>query len=98
MRTVGFFFMLRRPPRSTRTDTLVPYTTLFRSVDQINGPNTRALEIILAFGDRGDRGEAITGACERRRPVEILLGIDRDPESRAFARFQFNQEIGRANA
>src|SRR3546814_9818895 len=25
--------MLRRPPRSTRTDTLVPYTTLFRSED-----------------------------------------------------------------
>src|SRR3546814_1276030 len=30
---VGFFFflMIRRPPRSTRTDTLFPYTTLFRS-------------------------------------------------------------------
>src|SRR3546814_15814733 len=26
-----FFLMIRRPPRSTRTDTLVPYTTLFRS-------------------------------------------------------------------
>src|SRR3546814_15292064 len=26
-----FFFMIRRPPRSTRTDTLFPYTTLFRS-------------------------------------------------------------------
>src|SRR3546814_2092918 len=25
--------MIRRPPRSTRTDTLVPYTTLFRSVE-----------------------------------------------------------------
>src|SRR3546814_10862177 len=28
---VVFFLMIRRPPRSTRTDTLVPYTTLFRS-------------------------------------------------------------------
>src|SRR3546814_18572010 len=30
---IGFFFflMIRRPPRSTRTDTLFPYTTLFRS-------------------------------------------------------------------
>src|SRR3546814_10455052 len=27
-----FFLMLRRPPRSTRTDTLFPYTTLFRSL------------------------------------------------------------------
>src|SRR3546814_12648123 len=29
-----FFLMIRRPPRSTRTDTLFPYTTLFRSVDR----------------------------------------------------------------
>src|SRR3546814_7751845 len=26
--------MIRRPPRSTRTDTLFPYTTLFRSIDE----------------------------------------------------------------
>src|SRR3546814_20282837 len=29
-----FFLMIRRPPRSTRTDTLSPYTTLFRSLSQ----------------------------------------------------------------
>src|SRR3546814_5303558 len=29
-----FFLMIRRPPRSTRTDTLFPYTTLFRSYDR----------------------------------------------------------------
>src|SRR3546814_15374679 len=29
-----FFLMIRRPPRSTRTDTLFPYTTLFRSQRQ----------------------------------------------------------------
>src|SRR3546814_10741999 len=29
---IFFFLMIRRPPRSTRTDTLVPYTTLFRSL------------------------------------------------------------------
>src|SRR3546814_11853107 len=38
---VFFFLMIRRPPRSTRTDTLFPYTTLFRSVltqhDRIGG-------------------------------------------------------------
>src|SRR3546814_14866249 len=28
-----FFLMIRPPPRSTRTDTLFPYTTLFRSAD-----------------------------------------------------------------
>src|SRR3546814_2974056 len=30
-----FFLMIRRPPRSTRTDTLFPYTTLFRSFSEI---------------------------------------------------------------
>src|SRR3546814_11027673 len=30
-----FFLMIRRPPRSTRTDTLFPYTTLFRSFAEI---------------------------------------------------------------
>src|SRR3546814_16439319 len=30
--SVFFFLMIRRPPRSTRTDTLFPYTTLFRSL------------------------------------------------------------------
>src|SRR3546814_3232971 len=34
IRTLSFFFlMIRRPPRSTRTDTLFPYTTLFRSLE-----------------------------------------------------------------
>src|SRR3546814_3863829 len=32
-----FFLMIRRPPRSTRTDTLFPYTTLFRSPDRRSG-------------------------------------------------------------
>src|SRR3546814_15151854 len=30
-----FFLMIRRPPRSTRTDTLFPYTTLFRSAASV---------------------------------------------------------------
>src|SRR3546814_7782158 len=33
-----FFLMLRRPPRSTRTDTLFPYTTLFRSWRPVRRP------------------------------------------------------------
>src|SRR3546814_18623869 len=33
-----FFLMIRRPPRSTRTDTLFPYTTLFRSFLQRRRP------------------------------------------------------------
>src|SRR3546814_20701907 len=39
--------MIRRPPRSTRTDTLFPYTTLFRSLDGIL--NSIAIEIPLSI-------------------------------------------------
>src|SRR3546814_18314017 len=40
-----FFLMIRRPPRSTRTDTLFPYTTLFRSLRPCpshDAPQTRS--------------------------------------------------------
>src|SRR3546814_2562579 len=52
-----FFLMIRRPPRSTRTDTLFPYTTLFRSL----GTERSGLLFIdkhtLEFADvRGDAG------------------------------------------
>src|SRR3546814_10810870 len=36
-----FFLMIRRPPRSTRTDTLFPYTTLFRSLSPLLGQPLR---------------------------------------------------------
>src|SRR3546814_1981406 len=36
-----FLLIIRRPPRSTRTDTLFPYTTLFRSVRQRPGGDER---------------------------------------------------------
>src|SRR3546814_20178753 len=42
-----FFLMIRRPPRSTRTDTLFPYTTLFRS------RHRRALDGRRRGGGRG---------------------------------------------
>src|SRR3546814_3943130 len=38
--------MLRRPPRSTRTDTLFPYTTLFRSVSSLNPAGNRPLIVV----------------------------------------------------
>src|SRR3546814_8980567 len=47
-----FFLMIRRPPRSTRTDTLFPYTTLFRSQSASAGAHTatrmnRAARILM---------------------------------------------------
>src|SRR3546814_7495083 len=44
-----FFLMIRRPPRSTRTDTLFPYTTLFRS-------ELERLEPFLDLLERYSRG------------------------------------------
>src|SRR3546814_9270925 len=47
MSCISFFFvMIRRPPRSTRTDTLFPYTTLFRSHRQI--PALNLLRCVLS--------------------------------------------------
>src|SRR3546814_10315527 len=48
-----FFLMIRRPPRSTRTDTLFPYTTLCRSVGSLtvnpeNQPGAQRLREIQA--------------------------------------------------
>src|SRR3546814_9704450 len=43
--------MIRRPPRSTRTDTLFPYTTLFRSAQQDDGRNrSSSLSFPTRFG------------------------------------------------
>src|SRR3546814_4493035 len=59
--------MIRRPPRSTRTDTLFPYTTLFRSrVVTINRPEVVAL-IEEAAGrlTGGNKTEAVALAMRR---------------------------------
>src|SRR3546814_4455102 len=42
--------MIRRPPRSTRTDTLFPYTTLFRSGAVLQGASVIPMFIILVTG------------------------------------------------
>src|SRR3546814_9228697 len=52
---VRFLLMIRRPPRSTRTDTLFPYTTLFRSAaagDRVGRPAAMFDKILIA-----NRGE-----------------------------------------
>src|SRR3546814_19150779 len=70
--------MIRRPPRSTRTDTLFPYTTLFRSHRRRMGIVAARRRIIPAT----ERVEAVGGAdrarCDRpRRTVVRPEGTDR---------------------
>src|SRR3546814_15662560 len=59
-----FFLMIRRPPRSTRTDTLFPYTTLFRSL--------RNLGHQLAAAGEG-QGPSIDVVSVGPARMEILL-------------------------
>src|SRR3546814_19714142 len=47
---IVFFLMTRRPPRSTRTDTLLPYTTLFRS--QTGVPDEAYQAARAVFGEK----------------------------------------------
>src|SRR3546814_1194476 len=66
-----FFLMIRRPPRSTRTDTLFPYTTLFRSDRRVrpdrppgrSDPEHAAAQLAQAGGDGA---EARAGRVDRR--------------------------------
>src|SRR3546814_2200342 len=66
--------MIRRPPRSTRTDTLFPYTTLFRSqrdalardvdlqhlhLDDVAGLDHLARILDVAVGQRGEVDQAV---------------------------------------
>src|SRR3546814_4114180 len=65
--------MIRRPPRSTRTDTLFPYTTLFRSVGQ--AAQRRAARSGAADeGRRGVRVVAQSTAGHHRSPC-VPLGF-----------------------
>src|SRR3546814_10736983 len=60
--------MIRRPPRSTRTDTLVPYTTLFRSI--ANALRDRLEETISsATRDPSDLGQIIYIARAERNQI-----------------------------
>src|SRR3546814_2512484 len=57
--------MIRRPPRSTRTDTLFPYTTLFRSAE-VGGLDRHRLALAEAAGDAQHlhlvlEGQAVAG-------------------------------------
>src|SRR3546814_19192162 len=70
-----FFLMIRRPPRSTRTDTLFPYTTLFRS--PIQPPVVRvAACAVLGNPHAGAADAANLDDCiaESARIGQILVG------------------------
>src|SRR3546814_3412548 len=86
--------MIRRPPRATRTDTLFPYTTLFRSTGcfsswpRLHGEASGAdgteafacfLQQILRDGDVDQRGVDIPVAHVGGEEVQLVLRIDAGP-------------------
>src|SRR3546814_865917 len=74
--------MIRRPPRSTRTDTLFPYTTLFRSVVRAYRPNIKkpsSLEYLRRKTSSSVRlscGGHFSGAPSMIDPTTALVVID----------------------
>src|SRR3546814_21155625 len=87
---VVFFLMIRRPPRSTRTDTLFPYTTLFRSVRALRRPFE-----VIRDEDRKLLGP-IHAAVDRQAPCRLpvlLVAADRAKVRRALKRRDVAHEI-----
>src|SRR3546814_13011558 len=83
--------MIRRPPRSTRTDTLFPYTTLFRSEDQLVArgreladdavgirPLVHALHVGCFHLVAEMRLDRAAGHVVAVRPAEVADGADID--------------------
>src|SRR3546814_13077422 len=68
-----FFLMIRRPPRSTRTDTLFPYTTLFRSLERTGRQPFVKTHPALASG----RGNPLP----RLSPIRAMSNV-REPRQR----------------
>src|SRR3546814_14885357 len=60
---VFFFLMIRRPPRSTRTDTLFPYTTLFRSEVFVDHRGTGYVAGLLARVGAGGNAQTAYECC-----------------------------------
>src|SRR3546814_15512771 len=82
---VCFFLMLRRPPRSTRTDTLFPYTTLFRSIhsDWVRREISRLLPHLGHvdfehgwYGEIGMTGNALPRLHMRDRKIVSISGFN----------------------
>src|SRR3546814_2140123 len=66
--------MIRRPPRSTRTDTLFPYTTLFRSADDRNRRDIlvrHAAEVMREAEGRRARHLAVSGAAQELQIIFV---------------------------
>src|SRR3546814_2315737 len=80
--------MIRRPPRSTRTDTLFPYTTLFRS-----GPLVGGGGVIMRLDMGGGMAGSPVVASDRFQARDLVrLGAKRKPHARSDRAFYRSEE------
>src|SRR3546814_13483133 len=96
MLSLYFLLMIRRPPRSTRTDTLFPYTTLFRSRREVEAHDHRR----AGGGDAGHRFEEGVDRVELELREQERQGAEQDDhEPREVCHHEglAHREIGRAH-
>src|SRR3546814_11381560 len=87
-----FFLMIRRPPRSTRTDTLFPYTTLFRStlveIVEVGNP-AAAGDFARRFAGREiDRDPRVTAGA-RRGEIDLVRSEEHTSELQSLMRISY---------
>src|SRR3546814_6239001 len=66
--------MIRRPPRSTRTDTLFPYTTLFRSTAHTRATEDGTIPVILGISTTVDPKWSVAPSDYYKGSVRIKVG------------------------
>src|SRR3546814_18319904 len=86
--SIFFCVMLQRPPIATRTDTLVPHTTLFRSVDagMVDGLIAMSAQPTLAGIIRHDVSDAPTVMIRTRKKTIVPRAPSQVPYMQALAR------------
>src|SRR3546814_7237567 len=89
--------MRRRPPRSTRTDTLFPYTTRFRSPDGVSVVDRLGLEVSVTtiertIADLFDRYDLAGDAEELFNSLDLVARVD------AAALIRYARALGNATA
>src|SRR3546814_7645952 len=75
-----FFLMIRRPPRSTRTDTLFPYTTLFRSNGDLHRGRHLAIEPLSPVPPLGRNRPLCAGTAAAAYPCAAMRAGRRSEE------------------
>src|SRR3546814_7243597 len=77
--------MIRRPPRSTRTDTLFPYTTRFRSVADAGVDYIHTTEFEAGRPAFDDAGPSLAALARRHGGVSVIANGSLDDPDRAAA-------------